>query len=113
MKPATIHALATVNTHTPGPWRSSSGTGYVAIMAGPTIDRQLAITMTSTPEGVANARMMAAAPELLAALEACIPWLGKAIFYDLASLPVESPKEDLSKLLSMACAAVAKARWGA
>jgi hypothetical protein len=98
-----------LSAHTPGPWRASVGTGYVAILSGPTIDRQLAITMTCNAEGCANARLMAAAPDLLAALEACIPWLGKAIFYDLASLPVESPKEDLSKLLSMACAAVAKA----
>lgn len=58
-----------MNAHTPGPWRASAGTGYVAIMAGPTIDRQLAITMTCNPEGCANARLIAAAPDLLAALE--------------------------------------------
>lgn len=99
-----------LNAHTPGPWRASEGTGYVAIMAGPTIDKQLAMTMTCNAEGMANARLMAAAPDLLAALEACLPWLGKAVFYDLASLPVEASKEDLSSVLSMAGKAIAKAR---
>lgn len=58
-----------MNAHTPGPWRASIGTGYVAILSGPTIDRQLAIAMTCNAEGCANARLMAAAPDLLAALE--------------------------------------------
>lgn len=99
-----------MNAHTPGPWRASEGTGYVAIMAGPTIDKQLAMTMTRNAEGMANGCLMAAAPDLLAALEACLPWLGKAVFYDLASLPVETSKEDLSSVLSMAGKAIAKAR---
>lgn len=55
--------------HTPGPWRASVGAGHVAIMTGPTIDTVIAYGVTSTPEGVANARLMAAAPEMLEALE--------------------------------------------
>lgn len=58
-----------MNAYTPGPWKASVGTGYVAIMAGPTIANQLAMTMTCNAEGLANARLIAAAPDLLAALE--------------------------------------------
>lgn len=66
-------------THTPGPWGASVGAGHVAIMTGPTIDTVLAYGVTSTPEGVANARLMAAAPEMLEALERLIPWACKAM----------------------------------
>ena len=65
--------------HTPGPWRASVGAGHVAIMTGPTIDTVIAYGVTSTPEGVANARLMAAAPDMLAALRRAAPWLGKMI----------------------------------
>ena len=47
----------------------------------------------------ANARLIAAAPEMLAALEACIPWLAKAIFYDLATMDPPANRKDLSAVL--------------
>ena len=61
-------------THTPGPWRVNgasvwSDAGYVAELSSP----------RGPDERDANARLVAAAPELLAALERCI-----AVFNELA-----------------------------
>ncbi len=77
---------------------------------GPDVHRSRLATFAPGADKAKWGPLFAAAPEMLEALEACIPWLGKAIFYDLASLPVEAPREDLSKVLSMAGAAVSKAR---
>lgn len=57
-----------MNAHTPGPWWYQISNGHVSIMTGPTIDAILAITTTSNDVGRANARLIAAAPELAAAL---------------------------------------------
>ena len=116
-----------MNAHTPGPWHilpqvMDSDTERHArecnpyafrrhIATHPDLDNpecRIVADMRDGPEG--DARLIAAAPELLAALEACIPWLGKAVFYDLASLPVETSKDDISSVLSMARKAIAKAR---
>lgn len=57
--------------HTPGPWWLQAGNGCVHI-GGPTIDRHIAIVTTCDAVGVANARLISRAPEMLAALEACV-----------------------------------------
>ncbi len=58
-------------THTPGPWWLQAGHGCVHI-GGPTIDKQIALVMTCDAIGVANARLISRAPEMLDALEACV-----------------------------------------
>ena len=58
-------------THTPGPWWLQAGNGCVHI-GGPTIDKQIALVMTCDAVGVANARLISRAPEMLEALEACV-----------------------------------------
>lgn len=81
-----------MTTFTPGPW-SIDETGYrtegngVCIMAWPNC---VAIVGMHNPElpNNANARLIAAAPELLEALEACTRWMemlrdsGDAGFWD-------------------------------
>ena len=98
-----------MNAHTPGPWRVTRHTEFlVKVETRNTVICDALGKLTE--ETLANARLIASAPEMLAALEACLPWLGKAVFYDIASLPVQTSKEDLSSVLSMAGKAIAKAR---
>ena len=109
-----------MNDHTPGPWKAYRGAVWSThesvsgpVTKGMRTNHVCAISeRLKMPDGEreANACLIAAAPEMLAALEACLPWLGKAVFYDLASLPVQTSKEDLSSVLSMAGKAIAKAR---
>jgi len=72
-------------SHTPGPWIIRyNGAGYPSAIDAPnacnktpgkvgtSITRWNAITLPSSEEGQANAQLMAAAPEMLAALCACV-----------------------------------------
>lgn len=102
-----------LNTHTPGPWYVRGCDGNPGYAMGRHIyspNEGNTGTVALVSGSLANARLIAAAPDLLAALEAVMPWLGKAVFYDLASLPVQTSKEDLSSVLSMAGKAIAKVR---
>lgn len=64
-------------THTPGPWRVECGT---LIVAGDVSLTRTAEAYSELKDGArfwetrANARLMAAAPELLAALEQAVEW---------------------------------------
>ncbi len=58
-------------THTPGPWWLRPGNGCVHV-GGPTIDKQIALVMTCDAVGLANARLISRAPEMLDALAACV-----------------------------------------
>lgn len=60
-------------THTPGPWWLQAGHGCVHI-GGPTIDKQIALVMTCDAIGVANARLISRAPEMLATLRDVLDW---------------------------------------
>lgn len=57
-----------MNKHTPGPWKAE----IHCVWGGPNLDRYVAATGTGIgeQEQQANARLIAAAPDLLAALEA-------------------------------------------
>jgi hypothetical protein len=57
--------------HTPGPWWLRAGNGCVHV-GGPTIDKQIALVTTCDAVGVANARLISRAPEMLDALAACV-----------------------------------------
>lgn len=56
-------------THTPGPWSVDPEGTYVNCIEGPSGTVLCVVHNIETAEGQANARLIAAAPELLAALE--------------------------------------------
>ena len=63
--------------HTPGPWMNSNGTilapaGKVAEAGNPGYD---GFAAESEDEAIANARLIAAAPDLLAALRKALEWV--------------------------------------
>ena len=53
----------------PGPWWLRAGNGCVQVSDGPTIDKIIAVVTTCDSVGVANARLIGAAPELLNMLQ--------------------------------------------
>jgi hypothetical protein len=87
---------ASTRQHTPGPWGVEGS--YVH---GPDGKRFLAVA--SDGEGQANARLIAAAPALLEALEACLPDLEHYV-------ATHGPGPD--KRLAIARAAIARAKEG-
>ena len=79
----------TVATHTPGPWdfqnkgNPTSRSGRVEIVAGIDVDGRhhlptIARMKDLSDESYANARLIAAAPALLAALKECEDFVAKA-----------------------------------
>ena len=65
--------------HTPGPW-ISLGQGDIVTKSVPTCDAEgytdiAAVYVIANDSGAANARLIAAAPELLEALEAVLRWI--------------------------------------
>lgn len=80
------HNHTTMNTkHTPGPWTNTPMQDTIWANDGDTMVARIAdLPWKETPSGrrtsdceteYANARLIAAAPELLEALEATLPWL--------------------------------------
>lgn len=73
-----------MSTHTPGPWENHGRTVYagksIVSLAVAEYDAErgpqynLADHLKSDDEGLANARLIAAAPELLEACEAVLKW---------------------------------------
>jgi hypothetical protein len=58
--------------HTPGPWQAKAGLSrWNVTTTGQPRTFNIAAINTDRPEQAANARLIAAAPELLEALEAC------------------------------------------
>lgn len=59
-------------SHTPGPWRTAIRRGYISVFSGTENNAEMVADCTNlnleVKERVANARLMAAAPELLDAL---------------------------------------------
>jgi len=64
----TEHATSTLAQHTPGPWNVTAGLNHFYVR---TPERYLAKTSGDDTEAQANARLIAAAPELLDMLRAC------------------------------------------
>jgi hypothetical protein len=54
-------------THSPAPWRPAPSVGFTVIQAA---DGSTVGTVSDGPDGAPNAALIAAAPDLLAALEA-------------------------------------------
>lgn len=60
--------MSAKSKHTPGPWGIDDYNRVVAEDGNPIVVNGLAIPLVNTPESKANARLIAAAPELLEAL---------------------------------------------
>ena len=67
-----------MSEHTPGPWRSIIGyDGSHTILTGKDYSLQCVALIKSTPTCQADARLIAAAPEMLEALKHCYDLLGR------------------------------------
>ena len=93
---------------TPGPWRAEGCTVYAG-------ESRVAQTWSDTHDGLptptmeADARLIAAAPDLLAALKSALEWLRAA----RADEPDDWDTSDLDAAIKMGRSAVAKAKGGA
>lgn len=92
--------------HTPGPWTLAKGSLGVYVMVG---DREISSTVGSSREDLANARLIAAAPELLAALENLVDLLAGDQWSE-AEIDVAFNLTGLGARVNQARAAIAKAR---
>jgi hypothetical protein len=98
----------TQTTHTPGPWTAVAD---MVIQRGNAIDREVCRCSTGLPElDDANARLIAAAPELLAALVAMVSHVEGAYDGDTTYMDETIPE---SHPWRTARAAVHKATGGA
>lgn len=87
--------------HTPGPWYTTAkGNKYQAQIAQEPTGKTISVTYTGND---ADARLIAAAPDLLAALEALV-----SIIYS----EQPNPSVSLRALIPQARAAIAKAKGG-
>jgi hypothetical protein len=94
------------NTHTPGPWRT--GDVFNTVFGPPNGNPSPAIVATVNKANKANARLIAAAPEMLEALTRAAPWLGKLIANNV-HMDCVMPN-DAIRTLDMIEAAIAKAK---
>jgi hypothetical protein len=99
-------------SHTPGPWRVGNA-GFTVF--GPKTERPAPVVVAEIPpptprvsreERKANARLIAAAPEVLAALETSLKWLEAA----QADEPEDFDSPELRSAVDAARRAVALAR---
>lgn len=102
---AAIRARSTKTTHTPGPWRPYIGPGgpLQVIANHCNICNVDDCETQSFEEGSANARLIAAAPELLAALEGLLT---------APDLNEDALDGETCELMAAARAALAKAKGG-
>ena len=84
--------------HTPGPWRAGKihtvhkNGIHVADVDSKELLACDEVRGNNEAECLANARLIAASPELLSALERCLPWIGKMIA-DKAHLNSVAPND--------------------
>jgi len=97
--------------HTPGPWQAVSMTAYTYVILdldGDAVGTAVARSSYEPPDTpLANARLMAAAPDLLAALQRIAT---------MRDLPIGDAQEEMSSRLyaaEIAAVAIAKAEGGA
>ena len=65
------------NEPTPGPWRTGDREPYVKVWGPMRMNTHPILASMESEPRAANARLMAAAPDLLAALKAAVPYLRK------------------------------------
>lgn len=95
--------------HTPGPWSVQDGDRVFGYSTGKPYSHCLHEGIGYKTEREANARLIAAAPELLAALEGA----EKALIKALPHLPADSEAVYCGEWLVEIRAAIAKAKGGA
>ncbi len=107
--------MSTQNKFTPGPWKVRMGINEAFIDAPHIICLAVVNSLDETRKEVANckanARLIAAAPELLAALDAVIQTCEDGIIH--RSETGKPPWTAFGHLKALASAAIAKAREGA
>ena len=102
-----------MSAHTPGPWKVDSPPRTVTFEPAFAVNGDygppLAFVLGSDdhPEVRANARLIAAAPDLLEALEAALPWIDLARGSDLNT---DASHEAIDRIEAQARAAIAKAK---
>ncbi len=93
----------TTTTHTPGPWRRGQEVQFGPRFSGVTIrgSSTVAIVVEGSGRADANARLIAAAPELLDALkgivEAVDPAIGGGTLEDWATGPVTAARAAIAR----------------
>ena len=108
--------MSAITQPTPGPWHIGSGNGEGSIFAengrmrletGGTTLYPIChnVSTWNIDEDDANARLIAAAPDLLAALESCISWLNQLAFMEKDILSADAIKKGFE--------AIEKAKGGA
>lgn len=108
-----------MNAHTPGPWVANSHRDGSRIEAdGRSVAWVGADTLTTNETEVmsgqakADARLIAAAPELLAALEKLVPLGDLGVRADVLSVLKVAERRSFDAGIALARAAIAKARGG-
>ena len=104
--------------HTPGPWRvgDAGATVYGPKREDgslPTVVAKVSRSPLAGDRVKANARLIAAAPELLAALEGLLDLAECEAYTRLECGADADERKELDRLLCAACAAIAKAKGGA
>lgn len=88
--------------HTPGPWKKENGNVLIPVYPGDAgVETLRPILESRVGEAEANARLIAAAPDLLEALETLLA---------AASGPLEGRSDANDRILDSCRAAIAKAR---
>lgn len=117
MNTTTSETAAAAVTHTPGPWGLchrgdySDFGGFSQIILGPDNTRRIAAVHSSDAETEANARLIAAAPELLRALDKLCDDCEQAA-YHLTRHGERTRAEALDERIEQARAVIAKAMKG-
>ena len=98
-----------MNGYTPGPWKVSAlGSGLLIENAAGYVIARISVLLAYRRQHRANARLIAAAPELLQALQS----LSEYVYRDMESNAPNWAPMDVPEYAA-ASAALAKAKWGA
>ena len=113
-------------SHTPGPWKRLAAYvfaegkhgGNICVIGEPRAStmveyKPLSMSSKDIDEAFANARLIAAAPDLLAALEACIKYLPEVRWDGIPNHGGTMVKTSANAVTVNALEAIAKAKGGA
>jgi len=87
-----------VTKHTQGPWHLDRDDNVNLWVDGPR--REVIATIPNTPQGQANARLIAAAPDLLAALQKYVKWIQDDRIRSRRNITADHIIEDARTLLT-------------
>lgn len=99
-----------MSEHTPGPWTTEKeGSGGIIVKRGALFDDAICRIVTAFAGAEDNARLIAAAPDLLAAAKEMIPAIGKLRGVDLVDAAHDLAVEALNGPEDRLLAAIVKA----